>query len=147
MKLKGENEEQIALATQIRDCNTEILNQLKAFVKDDKAWPAAEKDDDAGKETKARYKKQALAGIELLATELKNPEAAYYLTHGAERPMVDSRLLREVVASAKAKDREELEHQVEKLETAIGYFFNDPAQGAWSYKTMIPKYDFQRVQA
>jgi len=146
MKLKGENEEQIAHATQIRDCNLEIVNQLKAFIKEGKAWPDHEKDDEAGKKTKKTYVEQALAGLELVASELKSTDAAFFLRHGDRHPMVNSELLRTIVANSKAKERPEVELAIEKLETASHYFFNDPTHGSWIYRTMVPKYEFKRIE-
>lgn len=145
MKIKGENEEQVAQATQIRDTNLEILAQLKTFIEEDKVWPANNEDDDAAKETKARYKRQALAGVDLIAAELKSSDAAFYLAYGAEEPMVHARLLRSAVAGAKPKEKEEIEHAVEKLETSLQKFYQSGG-GGFTYKTMIPKYEFKFIR-
>jgi len=145
MKIKGENEEQVEEATQIRDCNLEILSQLKAFISEGKAWPAAEGDDETDKATKKRYKEKALAGVDMLAAELKSTEAGFYLAKGSQQPMINARLLHGALDNAKAKDRPELEDVLEKLETAIHTFLHGGGK-PFTYRRMVPKYEFKRIE-
>lgn len=144
MKIKGENEEQVALATQIRDANLELLSQLKAFIQE-KAWEVTKDDGKSGKETKERYRANALRVVELIAGELKNNDAKFWIENGADRPFVDARLLAEARKAAKGEEKEQLELAIESYDTAMGYFFN--AIRNFTYKTLVPKYEFKSNNA
>lgn len=140
MKIKGDNEEQVALANQIRDCNTEILNQLKAFIEEDKAFPINENDDAASKETKARYKKQALAGVKLAAAELTNPDAKFHIEKGQHSPIISQDLLSKVVEELEGEAKETAAHNQESYQTALARFMQ---QGRYTYLKAVPQYEFK----